>query len=277
MVSIMFDDRLTIETPEHIDLDYEVAGLGSRAIAALIDHIIIGLVLALGTIILTAVTDELFGGLDSDVGAALFGIVLYLMMCVYYTFFETIWNGQTPGKRLVGLRVVRVGGRPIGFGGSAIRNIIRLADFLPLLYGVGIMTMFFDRQTRRLGDMAAGAVTIKETRALTLESLTAAVAQEVGGPLAENLTIPNLEVITLEDYRLLQSYLTQRLTLSLDTRRRLAGQLLHGLQTRLGYPVYGDPEAFMLRLVAEYNKLHRPAAPAPLFAEAAPSSPPLVR
>lgn len=253
----MFDDQFTIETPEQIDVAYDVAGIGARFIAALIDHVLIGLILSLGCAVGSALLDR-FINLDDNLLLGLLGIGVYLFLCGYYIFFETIWNGQTPGKRATGLRVVRTGGRPIGFLGSATRNIVRLADFLPVLYGVGVVVMFLDRRSRRLGDLAAGALTIKEQRTLTLETLVEPMKARL--TYSSPNTIPNLKELHQSDYKLIQSdyeliqdYLGQRLTMSLEARRRLSGQLVQGMQQRLGYPIYGDTESFLLRLVAEYN------------------------
>ncbi|MBA3946512.1 MAG: RDD family protein [Herpetosiphonaceae bacterium] len=256
----MLDDHLLIETPEQIALSYDIAGIGARFVAALVDHILIGVLIALLAAVAISLSER-----NLLAGSLAFGLAAlggYLLLCGYYIFFETLWNGQTPGKRLIGLRVMRPGGRPIGFLGSATRNIIRLIDFLPIFYGIGLVAMFIDRHGRRLGDLAAGALTVKEQRSLTLQSLVATEGPLPPGPVAERLTIPNLQVITPADYRLIQDYLRQRLELSLSARRRLSGQLLQGLQRRLGYPIYGDPEAFLLRFVAEYNAFHAQAVPA---------------
>src|SRR3954454_8481073 len=111
----MFDERqYTVETPEQIELAYDVAGIGSRFLAALIDHVIIATLLSLSCVTLSLVLDRLSVGLDTFLVLSIFGIGIYLSVCAYFIFFETTWNGQTPGKRLIGIRVVRTGGRPIG-------------------------------------------------------------------------------------------------------------------------------------------------------------------
>jgi uncharacterized RDD family membrane protein YckC len=262
----MFDERqYTVETPEQIELAYDVAGIGSRFLAALIDHVIIATILSFSCVALTLVLDQLDAGLDTFLVLSVFFIGIYLSIVAYYVFFETTWNGQTPGKRLVGIRVVRTGGRPIGFLGSAIRNLIRLADFLPILYGVGMIAMFVDRRARRLGDFAAGALTLREGRQVTLDMLSAphpAAAPAV--PAAEEITIPNLHALAPADYDIVQEFLRQRNGINHTLRQQLAGRLLEGLQSRLGYLVQGDPETFLMRLAAEYQALSRLDSPAPL-------------
>src|SRR5689334_8462745 len=169
------DDRYTIDTPENIEFAYDIAGIGSRFLAAIIDTLAIGAALALLGII-AAVANARLGltsGAASSVLAAAATILSFLILWGYYIVFELVWNGQSIGKRAIGLRVVREGGRPITFVSSAIRNLIRLVDFLPAFYGIGVIVMFIDRRARRLGDLAGGTLVVKERRGVTLESLVA--------------------------------------------------------------------------------------------------------
>ncbi len=166
------DEFLTIDTPENVVFGYEVVGLGSRFIAALIDTLlIIGLqiIVYLGFFVfLGLVTD----GLDGATWiAAVIILLAFVFLWGYYIYFETSWNGQTPGKRWAGIRVLRQNGMPISLSEAVIRNLIRIIDFLPLLYGIGIITMFADRQSRRLGDLAAGTIVVLAHQAVNLESL----------------------------------------------------------------------------------------------------------
>jgi uncharacterized RDD family membrane protein YckC len=263
----MLQDQLyTVGTPEHIDVAYDVAGIGSRFLAALIDHLIIAVVLSLSCFALALASDQFNLGLDGILVLSLFGLGIYLSLCGYYIFFETIWNGQTPGKRLFGLRMVRVGGRPLGFVGSAVRNFIRLADFLPALYGLGLIVMFIDRRARRLGDMAAGCIAVRERGVVTLASLDApASLDQPAVPAAAQVAIPNLRVLRREDYDLVQEYLRRRSSLSAEARHRLSLQLVEGLSQRLGYPIHlrqpGDADLFLYQVAAEYQALQRQAAP----------------
>jgi uncharacterized RDD family membrane protein YckC len=264
----ILDDRLyTVGTPEQIELAYDVAGIGSRFLAALIDHLIIAIVLSLSCVVVGLAGDALDLGLSGGLVLSLFGIGIYLSLCAYFIFFETIWNGQSPGKRLLGLRMVRAGGRPLGFLGSTIRNLIRLADFLPVLYGLGLIVMFIDRRSRRLGDLAAGAIAVRERGAITLDSLAAPEARERPVvPPAETVTIPNLRALRRDDYDIVQEYLRRRGTLSGEARQRLAAQIVAGLSRRLGYPIElrqpADADRFLQQVAAEYQTLQQgsPAA-----------------
>lgn len=262
----MLDERqYTVETPEQIELAYDIAGVGSRFLAALIDHVLIAMILSFSCVSLSLLLDQLDVGLDTVLVVSIFFIGIYLSICAYYVFFETTWNGQTPGKRLVGIRVVRTGGRPIGFLGSTIRNLIRLADFLPVLYGAGMIAMFVDRRARRLGDFAAGSLTLREGRQVTLDMLSAPkIIDEPTVAAANEVTIPNLQALEPADYEIIQEFLRKRDGINYEMRRQLSGRLLEGLQTRLGYLVQGDAEIFLMRLAAEYQALMRADSPAPL-------------
>lgn len=167
------DERLTIDTPENVVFGYPLAGIGSRFIAALADTAIIAL-LQIGVFILAILVAQRVMDLDPEALAtgglagwviAGMGLLSFLFLWGYYIFFEMLWNGQSPGKRWTGLRVIRGDGRPITLSESVIRNLVRLIDFLPSFYGVGVVTMFVDRQARRLGDLAAGTLVVREDAA----------------------------------------------------------------------------------------------------------------
>lgn len=154
-------DHLSIETPEQIKISYSVAGIGSRFYAALIDLALLLPVLAVGYyVIIRAMLD-----LDESFGnwlAALAGIATFVLQWGYYMVFEIATNGQSPGKRALGLRVIKAQGYPISFSDSAIRNIVRIVDMLPFAYGAGLLTMLLNKNWQRLGDLAAGTLVVKE-------------------------------------------------------------------------------------------------------------------
>ena len=154
-------ERLSIETPEQIKISYSVAGIGSRFYAALIDIALLLPILLVGYyIIIRAILD-----LDERLGnwlAALAGIATFALQWGYYMIFEIATNGQSPGKRVLGLRVIKAQGYPISFSDSAIRNIVRIVDMLPFAYGVGLLTMLLNKNWQRLGDLAAGTLVVKE-------------------------------------------------------------------------------------------------------------------
>lgn len=147
------DTTLAYETPEGVELDLRLAGPLVRACAWSIDAGIRAvLYLVIGYIF------SLFGG----VGMALMLISFFLLEWFYPVVFE-IRSGQTPGKKAMGIHVVNDNGTPVNWSASILRNLLRSVDFLPLLYGVGLVSMLINREFRRLGDLVAGTlVTYKE-------------------------------------------------------------------------------------------------------------------
>ena len=162
-----YEDRISIATPEGVEVDVTLAGLGSRFTAALIDGLIqgavvLGLGLLGGLLAGGAETADFDGGLAAGIALALVITSFLLVLLGYPIAFETWASGRTPGKRWTGLRVVRVGGAPVGFLTSAIRNLLRMVDFLPTLYGVGMVAMLASSRNQRLGDMAAGTLVVRK-------------------------------------------------------------------------------------------------------------------
>lgn len=208
--------HLEIETPEHVVLDYEIAGLGSRAAAALIDILILG-GLALSSGILLAIMNRM-GLSPGRLGGAVLILIGFAAWYGYFTLFEGLRGGQTPGKRRLGLRVVADTGQPAGIGAAAIRNLLRPADFLPPPYLLGALLVGLHPRAKRLGDMVAGTVVVRDRPQEDQVRLA---------PLPEEgIAAPELGD---EEFRLLGSFLARSGELSPETRARLA----EGLSTRL--------------------------------------------
>lgn len=236
------DDRLNIDTPENVAFGYEVVGIGSRFLAAIIDTLLIALLQLIVNLILFFLAILFLGDLTERETstltwlAAVFGLISFAFFWGYYIFFEMAWNGQSPGKRWTGLRVIRIDGTPITMAESIIRNLIRVVDFLPVYYGVGVVTMFIDHQARRLGDLAAGTVVVRDQATVTLESLAARPA----GPFfpspvpAEAIDLP-VERLTKKDIQIAEDFLRRREELA--NRSALAQQVARNLCERMDLPV----------------------------------------
>ncbi len=164
-------DRYILETPENIEVEFELAGLGSRFCAMLIDSLLIGL-LVIVLLVLLLVTgiaefraDGTLGGRHwgSWVAATVLMIVgAVVLLSGYFIFFELAMRGQTPGKRAMKIRVLRDDGTPATAGEILLRNVLRMVDFLPAGYAVGAIVMFCSPLAKRLGDIAAGTIVVKE-------------------------------------------------------------------------------------------------------------------
>jgi uncharacterized RDD family membrane protein YckC len=249
------DDRYTVDTPENIEFAYDIAGIGSRFLAAIIDGIAI--LIAQAVVLLAAGLAISSLDLPESLVTAGASILGFLILWGYFLAFEMAWNGQSPGKRVIGLRVVREGGRPITFVASAIRNLVRLVDFLPLFYGIGVVAMFCDRRARRLGDLAAGVLVVRERGDVTLESLT---ARSAGAAVPASLErIERISALNDSDYGLIQEFLARRSEFSKEGRARLAAQLLRGVERRLELSAGQDGEQFLERVALAY-RAHRAAA-----------------
>lgn len=230
-------DKLTIETPEQTTLDFAVAGIGSRFLAIAYDLLIqtlVGIIvgigggLALGGISVVAPKAAIWGG-------ALLIIFYFLLYFGYFPIFEILWNGQTPGKRKIGIRVIKDSGRPLTPAESIGRNLMRIVDWLPFLYGVGIVSAFLTDGNKRLGDLLVGSLVVRET---SLKELTpiwqaapipGAAAGLGSGPLGAYLLSP-------EECALIESFLTRRSSLDFDVRRRMAEEVYRKIKDRLTLP-----------------------------------------
>jgi uncharacterized RDD family membrane protein YckC len=153
----MIDTIHAVQTPEGVDLSLPVAGPVPRALAYALD-------IAIQSAGLGAVQTVLLGAGASGFAFGLGLIAAFLANWFYAVCFEVLYHGQTPGKRIVGLRVVQENGTPIGWPASVLRNFLRVADFLPLLYLAGITSMCLDPSFRRLGDLAAGTLVVHAER-----------------------------------------------------------------------------------------------------------------
>jgi uncharacterized RDD family membrane protein YckC len=231
------DERLSIDTPENVVFNYEVAGLVTRGLAAFVDSLIITITQAL----VLGITLGFTGIPSIDDSAiqswmiALLGFLGFVMLWGYYIFFDLRWNGQSPGKRWLGLRVVCANGTPISLTESLIRNLVRLIDFLPLYYGAGIVMMFVDDKMRRLGDMAAHTLVVRDQKEISLESLkgnSSSISPSISH-LAKEVRVARL---TSQDIQLMEDYFARRYSLPSKVRSELRQHILHILLTRLDLP-----------------------------------------
>lgn len=155
--------ELRVSTPEHVGVAYPLAGVGNRFLAAFLDGVLL-LVLLVGLSLLAASAAPLLDRSPAvaSVLAGVFVVLLFLIVpFAYYVLFETFWNGQTIGKRVVGIRVLRDDGSPIDFVAAAARNLIRTIDVLPPALAADVLVMLLSRKGQRLGDVVAGTVVVK--------------------------------------------------------------------------------------------------------------------
>lgn len=229
-------ENLSIDTPEQTVLEYPIAGLGSRFLGVLTDTAITG-ALMLVTLFLAAILAASLKSIVNPGPQWVFALTMFVMFLLnwgYFAIFETLWNGQTPGKRIAKIRVIKDDGRPIGAYEAIIRNLLRVIDFIPGMYGVGLLTIFLNRQGKRVGDFVAGTVVVHER---TMEGVR---PYEQG---AIDTTIPPLDVsqVTLEEVQLVESFLNRREAMDPDVRTSMAWQITVRLMRKAGVQIYGWP------------------------------------
>lgn len=213
---------LAVATPERVALDLPVAGIGYRCLAWLVDAALLFFFWVVAYFAFTLIVVDvvhIFQGL-SGLSQMLLGLGLFATQWLYWTLSEVFLGGQTLGKRLVGIRVVRVDGSPVGLYESAVRNLCRVVDFIPLLYAAGCFTMLLNRQHRRLGDLLAGTVLVREER-IDLDKYTAPAE-----PASASATASASERLDAEDVELLLAFLARAPQLEPDARRRLGARMV---------------------------------------------------
>ena len=222
----MIDTLRQVETPEGIRIGLHAAGALTRARAWMADTLIRIAVLMFGGSVL---------GMLGTTGTAMYLLLFFAVTWIYPVLFETLWNGQTPGKKMFDLRVVNANGTPVTWLASITRNLLRTADFLPLFYAVGLVTCWFDPFGRRLGDLAANTLVVHtEPRHKPPVPIQAAVVEP---PLALTQSERMALVAFAERAHLLteerQQELAALLPMLTHTHGAEAVQRLHGMANAL--------------------------------------------
>jgi len=258
---------VVIETPEHYELQFRLAGIGTRFVAYLIDKAVqLLLLIVLITAAITTyyilgrtfprvpVPEDLLKLLGRWLLAA--AILMYgLATGGYFILFEYLWSGSTPGKRLQGIRVIRKDGRPITFVDAAIRNILRFVDILAEVYPIGLVVMFLDSRNRRLGDLTAGTLVVMDEAVRAPSALEQTVSQAGDKPevrYAVNSMTPN-------DYRIVARFLARRTGLEPDHRQDLARKICERLLAKASavQPAGSDPEELLEQIATYYRERTR--------------------
>jgi uncharacterized RDD family membrane protein YckC len=227
----VMDRNLDVRTPESVELTYHLAGLGSRFLAVLVDQsiqiailiaILAGLALA-GSHASPAARHEAAGGkVVEAIAAAIVVFVLFAVLFGYFIVFEAFWNGQTPGKRLLGIRVVRDGGFPLDIGSAVVRNLVRVGELLLGYYAIAAVSTILSNENKRLGDFAAGTLVVRDA-ALGLPAERAAGEPVYGAT----------RYLSGDERALVARFLERRDALSDVRRVQLAAQIAARVRDRL--------------------------------------------
>ncbi len=227
---------VTIETPENLELRLPLAGIGPRFLALFLDMLLQGVISTVLVSSFVLIGMFWLGNDPSDSMFSGFVIILILaLMLVYFGYpliFEWIWNGQTPGKRWAGIRVVSQDGLPLGIKEVVLRNILRMVDYLPSYGFVGLLAFMTTKNQQRIGDVVAGTVVVREFTSkvpLHWPSGTGTATYPTSG---EGTISPKLAYA-------MGSYLSRCNKLPDDVRLELTGEIIR----QLGY----DPSQMLLR------------------------------
>ncbi len=255
------DRKLLVEGAENTDLSFSLAGLGSRILAYFLDSLIQSVAMFLLLLIfgISGLIIPLPYEAGEYVAIALGLLVVFLFFWGYFIIFELAWNGQTPGKKALGIKVVLEDGRPVTFMASFLRNILRVADFLPLSYAVGIISIFVHAGEKRLGDMVAGTLVVKDPRMVPPASFPTLLGREQAAmPASETETSLRQRAhhLSVGEVELLRDFLQRRFTLEAENRHDLALRLGMTLALKLKMEPPADPERFLESLAQTLTKVH---------------------
>jgi uncharacterized RDD family membrane protein YckC len=231
-------DKLTIQTPEQTALDFAVAGIGSRFLAIAYDVLIQFLVgLAVGILGAIALGVVFAGAPRAGMWVGSFLLLFYFVLYFgYYAIFEIWWNGQTPGKRKVGIRVIKDDGRPLTPAESIGRNLMRIVDWLPFFYGVGVVCAFLTKGHKRLGDLVVGSLVVRETSLRELKPIWQTSSVSITAPVVIGSRPLGAERLSAAEFALIESFLSRRDSMDGGLRWRMADEVLRKVHDKLTIP-----------------------------------------
>ncbi|MBW4632595.1 MAG: RDD family protein [Iphinoe sp. HA4291-MV1] len=263
-------NRVKFNTPESVELEFTLAGIGNRAWALLIDYLVLSVILVLFLIAWTTVSSQLIDfwkslfrdrvafWLQAMAQSARFAIAFLISFAIYggyFIFFETLWQGQTPGKRLTKIRVVRDDGRLIGLQQATLRALLRPFD--EVLF-IGAFLIMFSNQEKRLGDLAAGTIVIQTQTPTTSTTLT--VSEQAKSVSDQLLQIADLSAMLPEDFAVIREYLHRRRAMSTKARASVALQLAQDVKAIIHLENILEavtPDVFLEAIYLTYQKFSK--------------------
>jgi uncharacterized RDD family membrane protein YckC len=248
-------DQLSIATPELVSIEFPLAGLGSRFVAILLDYLLQGAAVFILVLVFTLLLSGSVGHAvtaSANAGPTKWTIAIiiaipFLLEWGYFTLFEAFWHGQTPGKRIMRIRVMQQTGRPISLFESMGRNLVRIVDWMPSFYLIGVISMFVTRRQQRLGDLVSGTLVVHErpleapVEAIgSSRTFTAEVFQAAPAPPPPRSTVLPADAVarlTLADLQVLEQYLARRLDVPMETRAVLAEKISQSITRKMEFAI----------------------------------------
>ncbi len=253
--------QVKLTTPESVELEFTLAGIGSRALALLIDYHLLGVGLVGFWILWIIFANRLMTYLSrleinySQVPLWLLAIGLLISFIVYsgyFVYFEVVWQGQTPGKRFAKIRVIQDDGKPVGLSQAALRALLRPID--DILF-IGVFFIFFGRQEKRIGDWVAGTLVIQEARPQLKKTLSISeTAQQLAAQLPE---ITDLTQLLPDDFAVISEYLHRRAAMTRPARRELSLKLAREIRAIINLeeiPPELDSDQFLEAVYVAYQQ-----------------------
>lgn len=244
-----FFNRVTLQTPESVELEFTLAGIGNRAFAVLIDYIALSLTLLLFWIVWGVFSIQIVNMLPNvnKLGIWLLAIALLINFFVYvgyFVFFEVFWQGQTPGKRYAKIRVIRDDGRRVGIQQATLRALLRAID--DTLF-IGAFLIILGSREKRLGDMVAGTIVIQEE--YTIAAINFPISQQAQQLATQLPQMANLSVLLPDDFAAIREYLQRRGEMTPNARSELSLQMAR--QVRSAIDLKNMPDALTAEVFLE--------------------------
>jgi uncharacterized RDD family membrane protein YckC len=226
-----------VVTPEAVAVELDVAGLGSRMIAALIDG-------AIQTALYVVAALLIYAFHLGDTASTVLTIVAgFVILWGYFFIFEGLWHGRTPGKRAQRIRAVRTDGHPMSGLQMFVRNLVRIVDVLPAYYAIGAIAIVLTKRSQRIGDLAAGTLVIRERKATVPVPVPPPPVSVFGSRL-------DASGVSEATYQLVRSFLERRDSLEPAARQRVAEEIAQAVGPTIGTPSVPMPAEQLLEEVA---------------------------
>ena len=268
-ITLANDELLIIETPERVPLHFSLASIGNRFLACIFDHFLQFLImLAIGLGLYELGGYLQFQGFFADAPKWIYAVtilVLFALWSSYFVVFEWLWNGQTPGKRWLKLRVIREDGRPVTFWEAAVRNLIRIFDMMPFpFYSVGLISVFANSRDQRIGDMLAGTVVVREreSEAPTFDRVFSSPVSDIAMRRTYKVLdfSADISLVNEAEIEVVQTFLRRRFDMPDNARQwmawRVATPILYKIRPTYDLAAFSY-EAFLEELVHRYVAVRR--------------------
>ncbi len=224
--------KVKLLTPESVELEFSLAGIGNRALALLIDYSILFLILFCLSFVWVVVGEQLETSDFAEELTKWFNAFMFLLYFLiysgYFVFFETVWNGQTPGKRFTKIRVIQANGRPVGLSQASLRALLRVFDDF---FSVGVLLIIFGKTEKRIGDIVAQTIVIQEPRRAEEVDIKLSFNSEKAKGEWSSLGITDR--LSVHDFAVVKDYLQRRKNFSSKTRLMVSDRLMGQLRLKL--------------------------------------------